>query len=245
MLRIISSYLDYLRDVSRKIITRSGFEQVLLDKSKKNPCFAHQIVEYTKSIQISNNSYQHFDEILKHIERNPDKQLFVGFGFICGQRDGRTFAGPLLFTECDITKDGDIILDIDYSSLNLNYDLVASLLGFVNIAEDEEYNASYEKEISLIDKIEEAISDIYGDEDLILSKIQEYSQQLSIIPLKGTTVQIIFNFSSQFAQSIFFQLNESIEQFYEIPIENSLDFKTELIKHKNGNSIFKNKLIFY
>ncbi|HMU44060.1 MAG TPA: AAA domain-containing protein [Ignavibacteriaceae bacterium] len=245
MLRIISSYLDYLRDVSRKIISRSGFEQVLLDKSKKNPSFANQILEYSKSIQISNNSYSHFDEILKHIERNPDKQLFIGFGFICGQRDGRTFAGPLLFTECDISRNGDIIIDVDYSSLNLNYDLVSSLLGFINIAEDEEYNASYEKEISLVDKIEADISDIYSDEKFILSKIQKYCQQFSITQPRGTTVQIIYNFSVQFAQNIFFQLNECIEQFADIDLGSDFDFKDELLKHKENNSVFKQKLKFY
>lgn len=245
MLRIISSYLDYLRDVSRKIISRSGFEQVLLDKSKKNPSFANQILEYSKTIQISNSLYPHFDEILKHIDRNPDKQLFIGFGFICGQKDGRTFAGPLLFTECDISRNGDIIIDVDYSSLNLNYDLISSLLGFINIGEDEEYNASYEKEISLVDKIEENISDIYSDEKIILSKIQHYCQQLSITLPKATIEQIKFNFSAQFAKNIFSQLKDKIQQFTDIDIGNDFDFKDELIKHKENDSIFKQKLKFY
>ena len=70
---------------------------------------------------------------------------------------------------------------MDYLSLNLNYDLISSLLGFINIAEDEEYNASYEQEISLVDKIEADISDIYNDEESILSKIQEYCRQLSFV----------------------------------------------------------------
>ncbi len=245
MLRIISSYLNYLRDVSRKIISRSGFEQVLLDKSKKNPSFAYQAIEFFKTIQISNNSYPHFDEILKHIERNPDKQLFIGFGFICGQREGRTYAGPLFFTECDISKNGDIIIDIDYASLSLNYDLVSSLLGSYNIAEDEEYNASYEKEISLIDSIEEEIIDIYGDDKLILSKIQKYSQQLLNNQPKGTTYQIIFNFTEQYAKSIFSRLVNNVGQFSEIILENTFNFKTEVMNHKEGNSIFKNKLKFY
>ena len=245
MLGIISSYLDYLRDVSRKIISRSGFEQVLLDKSKKNPSFSHHIIGYNKTVQISDNTYSHFDEILKHIERNPDKQLFIGFGFICGQRDGRTYAGPLLFTECEISKNGDIILDVDYSSLNLNYDLVSSLLGFVNVGEDEEYNASYEKEISIVDKIEEDISDIYSDEKFILSKIQKHCQQLSISQPRGTTAQIIYNFSIQLSQNIFFQLNESIEQFSEIDIGDNFDFVNELKKRKDNLSIFNQKLKFY
>ncbi len=245
MLKIISSYLDYLRDVSRKIISRSGFEQVLLDKNKKNPSLAYQITEYSQSIPISDTSYSHFDEIFKHLERNTEKQLFIGFGFICGQRDGRTFAGPLLFTECEISKNGDIILEIDYSSLNLNYDLVSSILGFVNIAEDEEYNATYEKEINLVDRIEENINDIYNDERFILSKIQKYCQRFSIIQPKGTPAQIIFNFSNQFAQNIFFQLNESIEQFREIDIGESLNFKDEILKRNNVISIFNQKLKFY
>jgi len=245
MLGIISSYLDYLRDVSRKIISRSGFEQVLLDKSRRKPFFSHQILEYNKTVQISDNKYPHFDEILKHIERNPDKQLFIGFGFICGQRDGRTYAGPLLFTECEISKNGDIVLDIDYSSLNLNYDLVSILLGFVNVAEDEEYNASYEKEISLVDKIGKDISDIFNDEKFILSKIQKYCQQLSISQPRGTKAQIIYNFSIQFAQNIFFQLNESIDQFSGIDIGDYFDFKNELTKRKDNLSIFNQKLKFY
>lgn len=245
MLKIISSYLNYLRDVSRKIISRSGFEQVLLDKSKKNPSFAFQIDEHFKTIPISNPSYQRLDEILKHIERNQDKQLFVGFGFVCGQRDGRTYAGPLLFTECDISKNGDISIDIDYSSLSLNYDLVSSLLGSYNIAEDEEYSASYEKEISLIDSIEEEISDIYDDDKLILSRIQQYSQSLLNIQPKGTTYSIVFNFTSQYAHSIFNRLSNNISQFSEIILGNTFDFKTEVINHKEGNSIFKQKIKFY
>lgn len=245
MFKIISSYLDYLRDVSRKIISRSGFEQVLLDKSKKNPSFAYQITGYSKSIQITDISYSHFDEILRHLERNPDKQLFIGFGFICGQKDGRIFAGPLIFTECEISKNGDIILDINYSSISLNYDLVSSILGFVNIGEDEEYNASYEKEISLVDKIEEDISDIYEDERFILSKIQKYCQQFSILQPKGTTAQIIFNFSNHFSQNVFFQLNKDNEQFSEIEVGGNFDFKNEVIKLKENNSIFKQKLKFY
>lgn len=242
----VISYLNYLRDVSRKIISRSGFEQVLLDKSKKNPFFAVKIKENLTSISYNDSLYKHFTEILKHIDRNPDKQLFIGFGFICGKWDDRTYAGPLVFTECDISSGQEITIDVDFNSLTLNYDLISSLLGSLNIGEDEEYSANLEDEISLVDKIEKIISDIYTEENNILHKIQNYCQTLAIPEPRGTTTQIIFKFTVEFSKKIFSEIKILFQKFNDIDIGKDFDFNIQVQNHREQNdSIFDQNLKFY
>ena len=40
---MIKSYLAYLKEISRKIISDSGFEKAILDSSKKNPSFSYEL----------------------------------------------------------------------------------------------------------------------------------------------------------------------------------------------------------
>ena len=87
----ILAYLSYLRDISRKIVSRTGFEKCLLNKSLG---YAVQFDEIELEL---NQGDSYYEEVLKYfnfLQKNHDKKLFLGFGTVAGTRK-RIFAPHL------------------------------------------------------------------------------------------------------------------------------------------------------
>jgi AAA domain/RAP domain len=159
---MIKSYLAYLKEISRKIISDSGFEKAILDTSKKNPSFSFEVKSFKSNYHSTDESYYHLSKIEKYLSINNDKKLFCGFGFITGNKK-RQYAAPILFTECMLSKDDNSIinLDFDFDTNLINYDLITSILNYssnrFNYSEDDEFNEDFQNEINLVDTVEKEI----------------------------------------------------------------------------------------
>ncbi len=97
----IIAYLSYLRDISRKIISRSGFEKCLLNKSLG---FAVQFEELELEIKPNEKYYNELNSYYGFLQKNHDKKLFIGFGTVAGTRK-RIFAAPIITIQCEVSKD--------------------------------------------------------------------------------------------------------------------------------------------
>jgi hypothetical protein len=126
----VISYLSYLHEVSRKILQRGGFENVLHGKTKRqNPCYfdfdrpAVQRPAYLRSISVLLNE-------------QPGKGLFLGLGLITGQLEGdrrrRNLSAPLFFCGVEVESEEGNPSRADYEvlwdSITLNYDLMTLFL---------------------------------------------------------------------------------------------------------------------
>jgi|GEM_PF-3178953 len=134
----VISYLHYLQEVSRKILLRSGFENVLYRKSKKqNPCY----FDFKK--------IDHLQEYLLRVravlQRDFTRGLYIGFGLFVGRltrnQRNRSVAAPLFFCSVDLDSDSKpntVSPEIRWSSITLNYDLITLILEQEIDRQDEE-----------------------------------------------------------------------------------------------------------
>ncbi|KJU82410.1 RAP domain protein [Candidatus Magnetobacterium bavaricum] len=225
---MITEYLSYLRDISRRIIiSRYGFERALIDKSKNNPSFTFQITEEefqdTSYLELNKDYIQ---RVYNHIEKSHDKSLFCGYGLICGTKNTKTFVAPIIFVECSLEKDdkGIYTIELDNSSLTLNHDLISKLLKTRDITEDDDDTFNFDEEIRVIEDAERELKDNTYAENLLAR-----------------------------ACRIFRIFKEKIEGFKQIEeFIGAYDFKTEL-KHfqqrdkrnkTNKSSFFEKDLIY-
>ena len=213
----IINYLRYLRDVSRKIVSRNGFEKCYLNKQNK---YALQIERYKKEFSSFDAEYDTYNWYYEQIRVNPDKKLFLGFGLICGSKQKKAIAGPLVYIKCDIDKTDDKIITIDFTDLiTLNYDLIASLSD-KSTAEDEDiFTPTTTNQFTLLDKFENE-----------LLKCKSYSQL------------------SEFANEAFIELKIYFDEFKKIVFsKDNFEFKAEIntFLSNKKDSIFKGNLKYF
>ena len=126
----VISYLRYLHEVSRKILQRGGFENVLHGKPKRqNPCY----FDFDRPA-VDRPAYLRTIGAL--LNEQPGKGLFLGLGLVTGQLAGdvrkRNLAAPLFF--CGVQLESDegnrsrTDYDILWDSITLNYDLMTLFL---------------------------------------------------------------------------------------------------------------------
>ncbi len=155
----IISYLWYLRDISRKIISKNGFEKSLLIKDLG--CGV-QFSQFTTENKPNDENYKELEKRLNFLLTNHDKKLYLGFGTVAGTRK-RIFAAPLLIIQCEISRDDTnqtIVIEPDNTTLSLNYDLI-SALSSNNSTEDEEFLNSFAfEENKQIEEIESLLKNI-------------------------------------------------------------------------------------
>jgi hypothetical protein len=197
---MIKPYLAYLKEISRKIISDSGFEKAILDASKKNPSFSYEVESFKSNYYSTDESYNHFANIEKYLSINNDKKLFCGFGLISGNKK-KQYAAPILFTECTLSKDDNniISLDFDFDTNSINYDLITSILNYssnrFNYSEDEEFNEDFQNEIGIVDAVEKEIKSFDDCEMLfeyaleVFNNLQNKLEEFTTI----TTTNKIYN----------------------------------------------------
>ncbi|MBN8583692.1 MAG: AAA family ATPase [Ignavibacteria bacterium] len=150
-MQIVDAYIEYLRNVSRKITTRNGFIDVLPNetKSKFNYYFDLTLLknEVIRDQQIilkpDNPLYKTFNLVYKQIDSNSEYKLFCGSGLIHGillGRNRKTYVcAPLLYTFINLDKeDNEIIVEIDYEATQLNHDLISRMFDLQINDENEE-----------------------------------------------------------------------------------------------------------
>lgn len=224
----IIAYLSYLRDVSRKIISRNGFENCLLNKKFG---YATQFEKIELDIKPTNNNYQELFKYQSFLQNNNDKKLFIGFGIVVGT-SRRKFTAPILTIQCNIIKDetNSILIDPVIGTLTINYDFISSLTT----------NSYYED-----DEVSNTLED---DANEILQKFEKQLEEIE---------EFDFQAISLLSNEIFKELKTNLEHFNTIKsIEKSdYNFKDELIKYttrpttsntttQREKSLFEKELIF-
>jgi superfamily I DNA and/or RNA helicase len=173
----IIKYLNYLKDVSRKISKNTDFGKILLTKIKKSnkDILPIQLKEnlYVENylITLNNPIFKNIQSYDIYLRNNLDKKLFIGFGLICGFKG--ELGGPLLVAECSLEKtneNSNYNLYINLSTLFLNYELISKVIERKNQIEDEEDigNIQIYKEAEIINRIEEYILNIEEIEEVNL-----------------------------------------------------------------------------
>ncbi|MEI8133813.1 MAG: hypothetical protein WCH46_01900 [bacterium] len=116
------SYLKYLRDISRKMVFRAGFDLVFPGTSRNPDCL---------SLMIESRDAAWFSRASDESKKS-DRKIFFGIGTLTGkfkQVNGRNkkIAAPLFLAQVTIDPEG-MIAFIHKDSLSLNYDIVQYLL---------------------------------------------------------------------------------------------------------------------
>lgn len=211
----VLQYLRYLRDVSRKIVTRNGLEKCYFQKQNR---YAHQIGRYKTTLSSFDSEYETYNWYYEQVKSNQDKKLFIGFGIICGSKSKKIISAPIAYIQCDIEKADNNTITIGFSdTANLNYDLIASISDKSNSeSEDDIFTPSTTNQTLLLEKLEEGI-------------------------LRCNS----FSALSDFANYALLQLRIDFDEFKQIEgISENIDYKAEVLNHlgNKNNSIFKGKL---
>lgn len=128
----VSAYLEYLREMSRKIAYRGTFLNVLYRKSKKSPD-RYLSLDTTHSADVLQ---QYYSSVEQDIRGQDGRTLFIGIGLLTGKliSQGRSsiVAAPLYTIPVDLESDDDAgptLHDrIEWSAASLNYDLITAVI---------------------------------------------------------------------------------------------------------------------
>ena len=127
----VSDYLGYLRDMSRKIAFRGGFEACLARAASGGtpPLHGAEIGTYGG---VSRATW--LAQARQRLEKEDNLGVYVGYGLIAGKViiEGRVreVAGPLIIIPVDMEPEVDEGLDLEFEHEDalLNYDLLALLI---------------------------------------------------------------------------------------------------------------------
>lgn len=232
-MKIIESYIKYLKNLSRKIISKAGFENVLPVETKKRNNLFFDFSNFKESLCKSNEIsikleqqeiYKYFQKCDYYLNNNDDKKLFIGLGLLNGlfNKGGNLslLNAPLMYALADIEKNEDdsYSLFIDISTYQLNYDLFAKIFDIKIDEENENELMSQEDFIrfQILNKIEEQYIDKTIDNlDVNNNNIVDYIE--------------IFN-----------QLQNSITEFSKIVISTEkFNYNDRILKIKEAKPILK------
>jgi hypothetical protein len=127
----VSDYLGYLRDMSRKIAFRGGFEACLAKGSVGGFSVLHG-EGATQYAGLSRDTW--LAQARQRMEKEDNLGVYVGYGLIAGKVtvDGRSreVAGPLIIVPVDMEPEADAATDLEFEHEDtlLNYDLLALLI---------------------------------------------------------------------------------------------------------------------
>lgn len=213
----ILQYLRYLRDVSRKIVTRNGFEKCYFNKQNR---YAYLIVRHKETISNFDAEYETYNWYYEQVKSNQDKKLFIGFGLLCGSKQKKMISAPIVYIQCDIEKTEDNTIFLNFTdTANINYDLIASISDKSSSDDDDIFTPSTTNQTLVLEKLEDAILKCNT-----FSKLSDFAQDVLL--------QLRIDFD-EFKQ-------------IEVNKEN-IDYKAQINNHlsNKNNSIFKGKLKFY
>jgi hypothetical protein len=175
----VIAYLHYLRDISRKIVGKTGFNNLIAPATKKAQGLVRQLFTLDHKIQPSDPQYDYLSEVIRVLDRQADRQFFIGFGLFAGKYQRKSYSAPLLFMECMVERETDtgvICLDPDYSSLRLNYDLLADVAGFEIFQEEQDIEIIGERELEAFEFIENQIRHWFDRSELPAEVLRHYAE---------------------------------------------------------------------
>jgi hypothetical protein len=127
----VSDYLGYLRDMSRKIAFRGGFEACLIRPAVAGVPALHgasagAYAGLTRETWLA--------QARQRIDAEENQGVYVGYGLIAGkvtiEGRSREVAGPLIIMPVDMEPDGEVSTDLEFEHEDtlINYDLLALLI---------------------------------------------------------------------------------------------------------------------
>lgn len=127
----VSDYLGYLRDMSRKIAFRGGFEACLTRPAGAGIPALHgasagAYAGLTRETWLA--------QARQRIQTEENQGIYVGYGLIAGkvtiEGRSREVAGPLIIVPVDLEPDGEAANDLEFEHEDslINYDLLALLI---------------------------------------------------------------------------------------------------------------------
>jgi hypothetical protein len=198
----VISYLRYLKEVSRKILQRGGYENVLYRKPRRQDPY------YFDFDRPSVNRAAYLRGIYTLLQEQAGKGLFLGLGLITGQVEKhgrkRNLAAPLLFCPLELVQEEDnpsqVELEVLWDSITLNYDLVTMFLEQKDEEQGEDASQiplAFEGRISL-EKLK-IISDIEHELDQHAEEVV-YQAQLKQGPKLRELMKLLRDNIADFAQ---------------------------------------------
>ena len=166
----IFQYLLYLKEISRKIAVRDGFDTLLLGSHKRNDRIL-QVWDLETRISQAHTDRTAWEALAHAQDSHSDRRLVLGLGLLAGRLDGRRVAAPLLLVELEaqaVPSSGIIDLQYDWESLSLNYDLISLLTGG-SVDEDDLIDAALlDREFQFVAAVESALDTLFpgGQPDL-------------------------------------------------------------------------------
>ncbi len=150
---MIIPYLEYLREMSRKIIQTSGFENVLSRATGK--------YYLNVTSQATANGQHHLKAVYDYLSKEQNQKLFCGAGLIVGsikrKGDFKRIAGPLIYCLADCQNENQhFAVELDEFSISLNHDLVTAILETDEILDEETEDA---RQLAMISPVFQSISD--------------------------------------------------------------------------------------
>lgn len=231
--RVVEAYIEYLRNISRKIISRSGFINVLPEETRKNYNFYKDISDnkniFNKDPYIitkEDGFYRYAKLANSYLDYNKDIKLFIGSGlingYLKGKNKGNNICAPLFYGILDLEFDEDTrnyLISIDYESCQLNHDLISKIF-------DLDIEEEFEEESILPDTILEK----YNNIDVIENKYFEKDN-----------LKDIFNNLLNNSEDLFSELYNNLPDFKKIQIERTskFNYKKRMLKgNQSENVIF-------
>jgi len=197
---VVQAYLSYLQEMSRKISLRTGMENTLYSKTKNSP-------HYYRPFEDVDVDLQYLRGVKNHLEKESDRQLFLGNGLITGsfkkkqakKQAKKYVAAPLIYflVKTDIDENGKPSYSIELDSVSLNYDLITLVLE-QDLEEEEDEGMGFQsagvdtKKLQVLEDIENSLEDILRHE----------SEKLM---------------TNSLADQTFRQIHEKIPEFNQIP----------------------------
>ncbi|AFY49718.1 hypothetical protein Nos7524_3945 [Nostoc sp. PCC 7524] len=226
---IIQAYLSYLQEMSRKISLRSGMENILYRKTKKN----HPYYMPADSIDT-----RYLKQVKDHIDKEADRKLFLANGLVVGtvqkRKENKYIASPLIYFLVDIDIDESsrqLRTEIEWDSASLNYDLITLILerDLTELEIEIEDNHFMEQRNYFTDKAE-----VFEEIELDL---ENYIKQDNLLETLNVTY---------IAKGIFIKLQQEIEEFKQALISDEFFNKNKLDDYINNECLtFFNHQFFY
>lgn len=193
--KIIDAYIEYLRNISRKIISKAGFEDVIPEINKKRNHFYTDFSDYAKTlindefleININDVLIRKISAIYDYLDNNSEYKLFLGNGLIVGKVDSKrkrqVVCAPLLYCPIDIQKEDDIFsLSNNEDNIQFNHDLVSRIfdLDIDELLEDEDFGIQKDflSKFQNVELVERKYTDNYKESllncDTLLIDLKNY-----------------------------------------------------------------------
>jgi len=175
---LVNNYLGYLRDVSRRIVRKADFRNVLPKETKNSRGYFYDLerqIDFSLPKLLRGETltlkqgrlYDYLQSISTYLQNQPDKRLFIGFGLVAGNdsKSGKSqnLAAPLFYCLAELEQKDNKAFDLslDADSFQLNLDFLATRIDgkAFRIDDEDDYALSIEDQERL-ERIDDLAKDL-------------------------------------------------------------------------------------